>query len=51
MRMHHLWVENPPFAPKQKFSLEDIINILFMYLLAPFIVQSFKKTLTADPEL
>ena len=49
--MHHLWVENAPFAPKQKFSLEDIINILFMYLLAPFIVQNLKKTLTVDPEL
>ena len=31
--------------------LEKIINIISIYLLAPFIVQNFKKILTADPEL
>ena len=28
-----------------------IINIILIYLLAPFLVQNFKKILTADPEL
>ena len=36
--------------PKQDF-LGKIINIIFIYLLAPFIVKNFKKILTADPEL
>ena len=40
--MHH-------FGPK--IFLKKIINIIFIYLLAPFIVQNFKKILTADPEL
>ena len=46
------------FGPKmvhlpqtKKFFLKKIINIIFIYLLAPFIVQNFKKSLTADPEL
>ena len=27
------------------------MNIIFIYLLTPIIVQNFKKILTADPEL
>ena len=50
MMMHHFWAQNDPFAPnKQKFF--GNINIIFIYLLALFIVQSFKKILTADAEL
>ena len=30
-------------CPKEKFFLEKIINIIFIYLLAPFIVQNIKK--------
>ena len=30
-------------CPKEKFLLEKIINIIFIYLLAPFIVQNIKK--------
>ena len=33
------------------FFFWKIINITFIYLLAPFIVQSFKKILPADAEL
>ena len=43
MRMHHFWTQNGPFAPNKKFFLKKIINIIFIYLLAPFIVQNFKK--------
>ena len=50
MRMHHFWAQNDPFAPNKKNFFENI-NIIFIYLLAPFIVQSFKKILTADAEL
>ena len=50
MRMHHFWAQNDPFAPNKKKFFENI-NIIFIYLLAPFIVQSFKKILTADAEL
>ena len=50
MRMHHFWAQNDPFAPNKKKFFENI-NIIFIYLLAPFIVQSFKKILTAYAEL
>ena len=50
MRMHHFWAQIGPFAPKQIFFCK-IINIILIYLLAPFIVQNFKKILPADPEL
>ena len=50
MRMHHFWAQNDPFAPNKKFFFENI-SIIFIYLLAPFIAQSFKKILTADTEL
>ena len=46
--MCHFWAQNGPFAP---FFFGKIINITFIYLLAPFIVQSFKKILPADPQL
>ena len=48
--MRHFWAQNGPFAPNKKFFWK-IINITLIYLLAPFIVQNFKKILTADPEL
>ena len=50
MRMCHFWAQNGPFAPS-KFFFWKIINIILIYLLAPFIVQNFKKILPADPEL
>ena len=43
MGMRHFWVQNGPFAPN--FFLEKILNIIFIYLLAPFIVHDFKKFL------
>ena len=49
MRMCHFWAQNGPFAPNNFFW--KIINIILIYLLAPFIVQNFKKILPADPEL
>ena len=44
--------EGPKWSicPKQ-FFFWKIINIIIIYLLAPFIVQNFKKILPADPEL
>ena len=48
MRMHHFWPQNGLLAPKVFWK---IINIILIYLLAPFIVQNFKKILPADPEL
>ena len=48
--MRHFCAQNGPFAPN-KFFLGEIINIILIYLLAPFLVQNFKKILTADPEL
>ena len=50
MRMHHFWAQNGPFAPNN-FFFWKIINIIFIKLLAPFIVQQFKKILPGDPEL
>ena len=37
-------------APNDFFSRKTT-NKIFMYLLAPFILQNFKNILTADPEL
>ena len=48
MRMCYIWAQNGPLAPK---NFSKIINIILIYLLAPFTVQSFKKYLPADPEL
>ena len=47
MRMHHFWAQNGTFAPN--FFGKKYIT--FIYLLALFIVQNFKKILTADPQL
>ena len=44
-----VWTQNGPFAPQLFFW--KIINIILVWLLAPFIVQDFKKILPADPEL
>ena len=54
MRMCHFWVQSSLFAPpppKQNIFFWKIINIILIYLLAPFIVQHFKKILLSDPEL
>ena len=37
--------------PQTRLLLEKNINIIIIYLLAPFMVQNFKKILTANPEL
>ena len=50
MRTHHFWIHNGPFAPNN-FFCGKIMNIIFIHLLAPFIVKNFKKVLAADPEL
>ena len=50
MRMHHLWAKKGSFAPN-KILLKNLINIIFIYLLAPLIVQNLKKILTVDPKL
>ena len=46
MRMHHFCAQNGPFARTKNF-LEKIINIIFIYLLSPCIVQNSLKNLTA----
>ena len=48
--MHHFWAQKCPFAPNKTF-FEKFVNIIFIYLLAPFTVQNVKKILSADPEL
>ena len=48
MRMCHFWGQNGPFAP---IFFKKIVNIILIYLLAPFIVQNLKKILLADAEL
>ena len=48
--MYHFWAQNGPFTPNKIF-FEKIINIIFIFQLAPFIVQDFKKILTADQVL
>ena len=48
--MYHFGAQNGPFAPNKNFFFK-ILNITVIYLLAPFIVQNFKKILSADPEL
>ena len=50
MRRHHFWAEKGSFDPNKIF-LENIINIIFIYLLVSFIVQNLKKILTIDPKL
>ena len=41
MRMCHFWIQNVPFAPNFFWK---VINIIFIYLLALFIGQNFKKS-------
>ena len=42
MRMHHFWAQNGPFAPNNFFW--KIINIILIYLLAPFICKILKNS-------
>ena len=42
MRMFHFWAQNTPICPEQIFLVQTII-ITFIYLLALFTVQNFKK--------
>ena len=57
VRMCHFWAQNGPFPPLPHptkiffFWGGGIINIILIYLLAPFILQNFKKILPSDPEL
>ena len=44
MRMCHFWVQNGSFAPNKIF-VRKTINTVSLYLLPPFIVQNFKKSL------
>ena len=44
IRMCHFWGQNGPFVMNKKFLVQTII-ITFIYLLALFIVQNFKKLL------
>ena len=48
--MCHFKAQNRPFV-MNKIFLVQIITITFIYLLAFFIAQNFKKILTANPEL
>ena len=48
-RVCHFLTQNGSFAPNKFFFQK--INIIFIYLLAPFILLNFKKILTANPEL
>ena len=48
MTMHYFWTQNGSFA---LIFFREIITLILIYLLAPFIVQNLKKILPADPEL
>ena len=50
MRMCNFQAQNTPICPEQNILVQTII-ITFIYLLALFIGQNFKKILPADPEL
>ena len=50
MRMCHFRAQNTPICSEQNFLVQTII-ISFIYLMALFIGQNFKKILTADPEV
>ena len=50
MSVCHFWAQNGPFTTNKNF-FEKIINIIFIFQLALFIVQDFKKILIADPVL
>ena len=45
------WAPNGSFAPNKFFFWKKIINVIFIYLLAPFILQNFEKILKANPDL
>ena len=45
--MHHFWTQSCPFGPN-KFYFGKSNDVIFMYLLAPFIVQNLKKVLRVD---
>ena len=51
MRMCHFRDQNSPSVMKNLEIFWKIINIILIYLLAPFIGQNFKKILPAGPEL
>ena len=51
MRMRHFWTPNGSFDPNNLFFFLKKINIIFIYLLVPFILQNFKQILRANPEL
>ena len=48
--MCHFWAQNGPFAANY-FFWGKIIDIILIFLLAPFIAQNFKKIIPEDPEL
>ena len=48
--MHHFWMQNTQIALKTIF-FGNTIKILFVHLLAPFLVQNFKQIIRTDPEL
>ena len=50
MRMCHFWAQNNFFA-LNKFLLVKAIDITFIYLLALFIAENFKKILREDSDL
>ena len=48
MAMHYFWTQNGSFA---LIFFREIITLILIYLLAPFIVQNLKKILPVDPKL
>ena len=48
--MYHFWAQNAPFA-QTNVLIQKIIKIIFIYLLATFIVQNCNIILKADAEL
>ena len=50
MTMHHFWMQNTQIALKTIF-FGNTIKILFVHLLAPFLVQNFKQIIRTEPEL
>ena len=50
MKMLHFWAHHAIFGANKNLFWKTI-NIIFMYLLTPFIVENFKKIFAADLEL
>ena len=48
MTMHYFWTQNGSFA---LIFFREIITLILIYLLAPFIVQNLKKVFPVDPKL